>query len=86
VTEVLDRRGRPVDARSLEGEAQERAVLGRANPALLLLAFQVEMGPKKPRDTGFDAFACSLTFDDDQEVLPGAGEARAASFQFLVVF
>ena len=57
MTEVLDRFGRPVDARPLEGKAQERAVLDRADRTLLLIELQGKLGAEKPRDAGFDAFA-----------------------------
>jgi hypothetical protein len=84
VAKVLDRLGRPVDARSLEGEAQERAFLDRADRTLLLIDLQLEMGLKKAPDTGFDAVPGPLAFDDNEKIVALACEPVSASFQFLV--
>jgi hypothetical protein len=74
----------PVDARAVEGKAQERACSGWSHRTLALIDLQLQVMPEAPSQAGFDARARSLAVDDDEEVVPVAGEAVAASFQFLI--
>jgi hypothetical protein len=84
VAKVLKRFGRPIDARPLEGEAQEHTLTGRANRPLPLIDLQLEMGLKKARDTGCDAVPGPLAFDDKEAVVTGAREPVSASVQFRI--
>jgi hypothetical protein len=84
VAEVLERLGRPLAARALEGEAQEPAFIGGSHRTLSLIDLQLEALPEEPRQTGFDALARPLAVDPDKEVGTVAGEVVAASFQFCV--
>lgn len=74
----------PVDARALEGKPQEHTLLGWPDRTLALIDLQLEVVLEKPSQTGFDAFACALAFNDDEEVVAIAREPVSASFQFLV--
>jgi hypothetical protein len=74
VAEVLERLGGPVDARAVEGKAQKHALLGGADRTLGLINLQLEVLLEKASETGFDALARPLAFDDDEKVVTVAGE------------
>jgi hypothetical protein len=84
VAKVLEGLLGPIDARAVEGKAQERARIGWSYCTLALIDLQLEMLPEKPSETGFDALARPLAVDHDEEVVTVAGEAVAAPFQFLI--
>ena len=84
VAKVLEGLVGPVDARAVEGKAQEHALFGRTDRTLALIDLQLQVVLEKPSQTGFDAFARALAFDDDEEVVAIASELVSASFQFLI--
>jgi hypothetical protein len=57
-----------MDAGPVEGKPQEPAGIGWPHRTLGLVDLQLQVVPEKPSHTGFDALACPLTFDDDEEV------------------
>src|SRR5713101_7957792 len=84
VTKVLEGLGGPIDARALEGKPYERALLGWSHRTLGLIDLQLEVLLEKASQTGFNAFARPLAFDDDEKVVAIASESVTAPFQFLI--
>ena len=68
VTKLLKGFGGPIDARAVEGKAQERALIGWSYCTLGLSDLQLEVLLEKPSQPGFDAPACPLAVDYDEEV------------------
>ena len=68
VAKVLERFRGPVNARPLEGKAQEPAFIGGAHRTLALIDLQLQVLLEKASDTGFEVLARPLAFDDDEKV------------------